>query len=74
MSGINAFDHLAIRNVLSRYCQALDLKDFDLLNKVFLTDVVADYPFNSNLNGVEAVKKAIQNRYEDSVCVAAQPN
>jgi hypothetical protein len=62
MSGINPLDHLAIANVLSRYCQALDLKDFDLLNKVFLPDVVADYPFNSDLNGVDAVKNAIQNR------------
>jgi hypothetical protein len=63
MSGINTLDQLAIRNVLSRYCEALDLKDFNLLEKVFLHDVVADYPFNSDLNGVNAVSKAIQNRY-----------
>lgn len=62
MSGINSFDHLAVKNVVSRYCEALDSKDFDLLNKVFLPNVVADYPFNSDLDGVDAVSKAIQNR------------
>jgi hypothetical protein len=63
MAGVNALDHLAIKNVLSRYCEALDLKDFDLLNRVFLPDVVANYPFNPDLNGVNAVSKAVQNRY-----------
>ncbi|KAF2832117.1 hypothetical protein CC86DRAFT_280366, partial [Ophiobolus disseminans] len=62
MASINSLDYLAVKNVVSRYCEALDSKDFDLLNKVFLPDVVADYPFNSNLNGVDAVSKAIQNR------------
>jgi hypothetical protein len=63
MSGVDALDHLAIQNVLSRYCEALDLKDFDLLSKVFLPDVVANYPFNSHLNGIDEVSQAIQNRY-----------
>jgi hypothetical protein len=62
MSDANPLDHIAITNVISRYCQALDLKKFDILEKVFLPDVVADYPFNSDLKGVEAVSKAIQNR------------
>jgi hypothetical protein len=63
MPELNAADHLAVRNVLSRYCQALDLKNFELLNNVFTPDVVADYPFNSDLQGVEAVSTAIKNRY-----------
>jgi predicted xylose isomerase-like sugar epimerase len=63
MSGVSSSNHLAIKNILSRYCQALDSKDFDLLKDVFLHDVVADYPFNSDLQGVEAISKAIQNRY-----------
>ena len=66
MSTINSLDYLAVKNVLSRYCEALDSKDFDLLSKVFLPDVVANYPFNSDLKGVEGVSKAIQNRYVNS--------
>lgn len=62
MSVTNALDVLAIRNVLSLYCEALDSKDFKLLEKVFLPDVVADYPFNSDLKGVNAVSQAIQSR------------
>ncbi|KAF1845702.1 uncharacterized protein K460DRAFT_312367 [Cucurbitaria berberidis CBS 394.84] len=62
MSVINPCDHIAVKNVLARYCEALDLKKFELLVKVFLPDVIADYPFNSNLKGVEAVSLAIQNR------------
>jgi hypothetical protein len=62
MSAFSSADHLAIKNVLSRYCEALDTKNWDLLGNVFLHDVVADYPFNSDLQGVEAVGKAIQNR------------
>jgi hypothetical protein len=72
MSRINVLDHLAVQNVLSRYCEALDLKDFDLLSKVFLPDVIANYPFNSNLNGVDAVSKAIQNRYCSKSCLEVQ--
>lgn len=62
MSNINPMDILAVRNVISRYCEALDTKDFALLEKVFLQDVSADYPFNSDLQGVEAVANAIRNR------------
>lgn len=62
MPSANPFDQLAIKNVLSRYCEALDLKDFDLLEKVFVSDVIADYPFNADLKGVNAVGAAIKNR------------
>lgn len=63
MSSVNPLDHIAIQNVLARYCQALDTKNFDLLDKVFLEDVEAIYPFNPDLRGVGSVKKAIENRY-----------
>lgn len=63
MSQISSIDILAIKNVISLYCEALDTKDFTLLEKVFLKDVSASYPFNSSLQGAEAVVKAIQNRY-----------
>lgn len=56
-------DHLAIQNTLARYCQALDTKSWALLHDVFLPDVIADYPFNRDLRGSEAVAKAIQGRY-----------
>ncbi|KAJ4379990.1 hypothetical protein N0V86_004297 [Didymella sp. IMI 355093] len=62
MSKTNPLDILAIKNVISHYCEALDDKNFALLEKVFLHDVNADYPFNSDLQGVEAVANAIRNR------------
>ncbi|KAF2876478.1 SnoaL-like domain-containing protein [Massariosphaeria phaeospora] len=62
MAAVNPLDHIAIQNVLSRYCEALDTKFFPLLNYVFVPEVVADYPFNSALKGVDAVKAAIQTR------------
>ena len=60
---VNPLDHLAIQNVIARYCQALDTKNFGLLHKVFMPDVIADYPFQSDMRGVEAISTAIQNRY-----------
>lgn len=60
---VNPLDPIAIQNVLSRYCEALDTKNFDLLDKVFVEDVDGNYPFNPDLQGVKAVKEAIQNRY-----------
>jgi hypothetical protein len=58
----NPHDELAIRNILSRYCEALDTKILVLLDKVFLPDATADYPFNHDMKGVDAVRTAIQNR------------
>lgn len=49
-------------SVQARYCEALDTKIFSLLNKVFVSDVIANYPFNPDLKGVDAVSNAIQNR------------
>lgn len=68
MAKVNPLDVLAVKNVISRYCEALDTKDFALLERVFTQDVVADYPFNSALQGVGAVAKAIQNRYRNLWC------
>ncbi|CAN9092401.1 hypothetical protein CC77DRAFT_1019783 [Alternaria alternata] len=62
MSDINPLDVLAIKNVVSRYCQALDLKDFDLLGKVFVPDVEASYPFNEAIQSLDELKDAIKNR------------
>ena len=63
MSQINPLDVLAIKNIVSRYCQALDLKDFDLLSKVFTPDVDANYPFNNKIQSLDELKEAIKNRY-----------
>ena len=62
MSNVSPLDILALKNVISLYCEALDTKDFALLEKVFLQDVSADYPFNSDLQGVNAVANAIKYR------------
>lgn len=62
MAPVNPLDHISIQNVLSRYCTAIDAKDWPLLNDVFVADVDADYPFNRSLKGVDAVAKAIQGR------------
>jgi hypothetical protein len=63
MADVNPLDYLAIKNVLARYCQALDCKDFDSLSNVFMSDVDADYPFNSELKSLDEVKTAIKERY-----------
>jgi len=59
---INPLDILAVQNVLARYCEALDTKDFSLFDKVFVPDVAADYPFNNDMKSVDAVRDAITNR------------
>ncbi|KAF2178491.1 hypothetical protein K469DRAFT_599056 [Zopfia rhizophila CBS 207.26] len=62
MLNVNPLDHIAIQNLLSRYCEALDTKLFDLLDNVFVPDVTAHYPFNPEMKGVETVKNAIRDR------------
>jgi hypothetical protein len=62
-SAPNAHDYNAIRNVISLYCIALDTKDWPLLDKVFVKEVVANYPFdNEPILGREALTKRIQER------------
>lgn len=60
----NAHDHLAIANTIARYCEALDTKDFALLETdVFDPDVSASYPFHETaFNGVSEVRGAIEKR------------
>lgn len=55
-------DYLAIKNLLSLYCVALDTKDFDLLHEVFTDHVEASYPF-ANTIGVEELALRISRRY-----------
>lgn len=62
MAQPNPHDYRAIQNTLSRYCIALDTKDWALLNSVFAQDVAANYPFNPNLSGVKSLAEAIANR------------
>lgn len=62
MAPQNPIDYFAIQNTLSRYCIALDTKDFGLLEQVFTEDVDGKYPFNQNLKGVRNVANAIQKR------------
>lgn len=54
-------DYLAIKNVLSLYCVALDTKDFDLLQEVFTRDVEAVYPFAA-MHGVNEISYRISKR------------
>ncbi|KAK6437604.1 hypothetical protein LTR95_006202 [Oleoguttula sp. CCFEE 5521] len=58
----SAADYEAIRNTLSRYCIALDTKDFSLLGRVFTPDVIAKYPFGPALEGVPAIQAKISDR------------
>lgn len=67
MPKVNPLDYLAIKNVLAQYCEALDSKNFAKLEKVFLPNVTANYPFNSNLDSAEAIQTAIKKRYPSSL-------
>ncbi|KAF3005751.1 hypothetical protein E8E13_006815 [Curvularia kusanoi] len=62
MSTINDLDILAVRNIIALSCEALDTKDFALLKKVFVENVSADYPFNHDLQDVNSIITAVQNR------------
>lgn len=59
----NPIDYIAIQNVLSLYCIALDTKDLSILSEVFTPDVDAQYPFpGGDMQGLEAVKTTISKR------------
>lgn len=59
----NPIDYIAIQNVLSRYCIALDTKDLSILTEVFMPDVDAQYPFpGGDMQGIDAVKATISKR------------
>ena len=60
---VNPLDQLAIKNVIARYCEALDTKIFNLLDQVFVSDVKASYPFRPEMKGVDTIKDAIASRW-----------
>jgi len=63
MSDTTAQDIRSIQNTISKYCFALDNKDFGLLSEVFTSDVNAFYPFpGGQLKGVENVAAKIKER------------
>ena len=61
MSHNQAADYEAIRNCLSRYCFALDRKDWNLLSSVFTSDAEAKYPFGTS-KGPKSIGEAIRGR------------
>jgi len=63
MAPANPMDYFAIQNTISRYCIALDTKDFDLLRHVFTSDVDTIYPFGGHRKGLQPVADAIKKRY-----------
>lgn len=71
---VNPLDNISIQNLLSRYCEALDTKVFDLLDKVFIPDVTASYPFNPELKGLDAIRNAIQDRCVNPLRTSHTPN
>ena len=60
----NPHDYQAIRNVIAKYCFALDAKDYELLREVFTNDVDTIYPFRGEIKGVKEVIDAISNRLD----------
>ena len=56
-------DYEDIRNVIARYCIALDTKDFDKLDMVFTENVETVYPFGGERLGIPDIKEAIKKRY-----------
>ena len=58
-------DRLDIADVLARYCQALDGREWDLLATVFAPDARADYGSVGTPTGVEAITTAIRGTIGD---------
>lgn len=58
----NPFDFEAIRNTIALYCIALDTKDFQLLDNVFVPDLEAKYPFGGGFHDRQALADAIKHR------------
>lgn len=72
MASPNAFDYRAIQNTISRYCIALDTKNFDLLKQVFTSDTDTIYPFRGPIKGVDEVAAAIKKR--SGLAVSSMPS
>jgi 3-phenylpropionate/cinnamic acid dioxygenase small subunit len=58
-------DRLDITDVLARYCDALDQRQWDLLTTVFAPDASADYGSVGTPTGVEAITSAIRSTIGD---------
>jgi len=52
-------DHRAITDLTVAYCWAIDNRDWDALDRVFLPDATADLAVPATLQGVEAIKARI---------------
>ena len=59
----NPLDYFAIQNTISKYCIALDDKNFDLLREVFTESLDAQYPLFNNVGDLEGLIAAIQKRF-----------
>ena len=60
----NPIDYFAIQNTISRYCIALDTKNFNLLQSVFSQEVEAKYPLSSHgFKGERELAAAIEKRF-----------
>lgn len=58
-------DRLDISDVLARYCDALDQRQWDLLHTVFTADASADYGSVGTPKSIEAITKAIRGTIAD---------
>lgn len=58
-------DERNIVAVVTRYCRALDTKDWALLGTVFLADATADLASPSQLEGVDAIVGRIRTALEN---------
>lgn len=71
-AGVNAatadlqtlLDEREIVQVVTRYCRALDTKDWALLDDVFVVDATADLAGPSTLVGVDAIRTRITSALE----------
>ena len=51
-------DRLEIEDLLTRYCAAIDAKDFDRLDEVFTPDATIDYTKSGGIRGEYSVVKS----------------
>lgn len=58
-------DRLDIGEVLARYCQALDTRQWSLLGSVFAPDACCDYGSVGTPHGIDEIVAAIRGTIED---------
>ena len=54
-------DEREIHQVVTRYCRALDTKDWALLDDVFVPDATSDLASGRTLVGIDAIRDRIRN-------------